>query len=148
METKQKLENALKDAMRANDDLHKRTIRMALSTIKLAEIEKGSALDDVAIASILQKEVKGRRESILDAQKANRSDLIRAAEDEISVLEKFLPQPLTDDELHAKIKDAIEQSGAKTPADMGKVMKILLPQLQGRAANDRVSQMVRQMLQS
>jgi uncharacterized protein YqeY len=148
MDTKQKLEDALKDAMRAKDDVRKRTIRMALSAIKLSEIANGGSIDEVSTASILQKEIKGRRESIEDAQKANRSDLIAASEEEILVLETFLPKPLNDDELRSQIENAIAEVGAKAPNDMGKVMKVLIPRLQGRAASDRVSQMVRQILQS
>lgn len=148
MDTKQKLENALKDAMRAKDEPRKRTIRMVLSAIKLAEVEKGSALDDVTVAGLLQKEVKSRRETINDAQKAGRPDLILLAEEEIVILEAFLPQPLSDDELRAAAQAVIAELGATVPNDMGKVMKELLPRLQGRAANDRVSRMVRELLQS
>ncbi len=148
MDTKQKLEQALRDAIRTSDDVRKRTIRMVLTNIKLAEVEKGSPLDEVALAGVLQKEIKSRREAILDAQKAHREDLIRDSEDEIAVIETFLPQPLTDEELRAQIQAVIAEVGAAAPGDMGKVMKVLLPRLQGRAANDRVSTMVRQMLQS
>lgn len=148
MDTKQKLEQALRDAIRTSDDVRKRTIRMVLTNIKLAEVEKGSPLDEVALAGVLQKEIKSRREAILDAQKAHRGDLIRDSEDEIAVIETFLPQPLTDEELRAQIQAVIAEVGAAAPGDMGKVMKVLLPRLQGRAANDRVSTMVRQMLQS
>lgn len=148
METKQNLENALRDAMRAHDEARKRTFRTALSAIKLAEVEKGGALDEIAVVGMLQKEVKSRRETINDAQKAGRPDLIALAEEEISILEGFLPQPLTDDELRAAAQAVIAEVNASAPNDMGKVMKELLPRLQGRAANDRVSKMVRELLQS
>lgn len=147
MNNKQQLENALKDAMRAQDEATKRTLRMALSAIKLAEVEKGGALDDLAVTAMLQKEVKSRRETIQDAQKAGRADLIALAEEEIKILEGFLPQPMTDEELAAAAQAVIHEVGAKLPNDMGKVMKELLPRLQGRAANDRVSQTVRRLLQ-
>lgn len=148
METKLNLENALKDAMRAQSEPRKRAIRSALSAIKLAEVEKGGPLDDLAVTGMLQKEVKSRRETIADAQKAGRPDLIALAEEEISILEEFLPQPLTDAELQAAAQAVIAEVGATVPYDMGKVMKELLPRLQGRAANDRVSQTVRKLLQS
>ncbi|HEY9088549.1 MAG TPA: GatB/YqeY domain-containing protein [Anaerolineaceae bacterium] len=148
METKLNLENALKDAMRAQSEPRKRAIRSALSAIKLAEVEKGGPLDDLAVTGMLQKEVKSRRETIADAQKAGRPDLIALAEEEISILEEFLPQPLTDAELQAAAQAVIAEVGATVPNDMGKVMKELLPRLQGRAANDRVSQTVRKLLQS
>jgi uncharacterized protein YqeY len=148
MDSKQQLENALKDAMRAHDEPRKRTIRMVLSAIKLAEVEKGGALDDIAIAGLLQKEVKSRRETINDAQKAARPDLISLAEEEITILEGFLPKPLSDEELAEAAKAVIAELGASAPNDTGKVMKELIPRLQGRAANDRVSQVVRRLLQN
>jgi len=142
-----KLESTLKDAMRANDDVHRRTIRMVLAAVKLSEVEKGSALDDNSILAIIQKEVKNRRESIQDAKKANREDLVSANEAEIRVLEGYLPQPLSLDELNTLAKAAIAEVGAKSPAEMGKVMKVLLPRVQGKVPGDQVSQVIRQLLQ-
>jgi hypothetical protein len=147
METKLSLETALKDAMRHNDDLRKRTIRMALAAVKLAEIEKGAVLDESALVAILHKEIKSRRESIADAQKANRPDLVSGSEAEIIVLQEFLPQALSAEELRTMVAAAVDEAGAKTPADMGKVMKLVIPRAQGRAANDQISQVVRQLLQ-
>jgi uncharacterized protein YqeY len=141
-----KLETALKDAMRANDDVRRRTIRMVLAAIKFSEIEKGTALEDITILSILQKEVKSRRESIQEAQKANRLDLVNANEAEIRVLDGYLPEPLSPDEFIAMAKAAIAEVGAKSPSEMGKVMKILLPRIQGKIPSDQVSQVVRQLL--
>ncbi len=147
MSLKQTLENALKDAMRERDEVRKRTLRMALTNLKMAEIERTAALDDAGIAAILHKEIKMRREAIQDAEKANRPELVQEAQAEIAVLESFLPQGLTDEELQQIIAQAIQQSGASGPADMGKVMKIVMPQIQGRAPNDRVSSLVRNALQ-
>lgn len=147
METKQKLETSLKEAMRANDAVRKTTIRMALSAIKLAEVEKNSPLDDATVLAIIQKEIKGRRESIQDAEKANRPELITAAEDEIKILNEFLPKQLTAEELTQLAKIAIQEVGAVSPTDMGKVMKILMPRVQGRIAGDQVSQILKQLLQ-
>ncbi|WP_299028818.1 GatB/YqeY domain-containing protein [uncultured Thermanaerothrix sp.] len=146
-ELKTKLETALRDAMRSQDEVRKRTIRMILSAIRLAEVEKGGLLDDHAILALLQKEVKSRRETIEDAQKAQRSDLVQAAEAEIQVIQEFLPQALSEAELLALAKSVIEEVGAKTPADMGKVMKILIPRLQGRASGEAASRVVRELLQ-
>jgi uncharacterized protein YqeY len=147
MELKQQLENALRQAMRSNDDLSKQTIRMALAAIKFAEIEKGKPVDEAGISAILQKEIKSRRESIQDAEKAHRPDLIESAKAEISILEAFLPQQLSEAELQALVETAIAETQASGISDMGKVMKVLVPRLQGRAPGDRVSQIVRQMLQ-
>ena len=147
MELKPKLENALRDAMRSNNDVSKQTIRMALAAIKFAEIEKGKPVDEAGISAILQKEIKSRREAIQDAEKAHRQDLIESSKAEIAVLESFLPQQLSDSEIQAFVESAITETQASGITDMGKVMKVLVPRLQGRAPGDRVSQIVRQALQ-
>ncbi len=147
MLTRETIEQALKEAMRNNDEVARRTLRMILSAIKLAEVEKGNALDEAALISILQKELKSRRESIADAEKANRPDLADAAKAEIAVIESFLPKQLSPEELETLAREAIQETGATTPADMGKVMKILIPKVQGRASGDQVSQTVRKLLQ-
>jgi uncharacterized protein YqeY len=157
MDIRSRLQEALKTAMRSNDDVQKRTIRMALTAIQLAEVDKSNlpeeskgekpgALDDKALVAIIQKEIKSRRETILDAQKAARPDIIAAAVEEIHVLEAYLPVQLSEDDLRKMVEEAAAEVGAKTPADTGKVMKILLPRIQGQAPNDKVSQMVRQVL--
>jgi len=133
--------------MRANDDVHRRTLRMALTAIKLSEVEKGAALDENGIMAILQKEIKNRRESIQDAQRANRPDLIADNEAEIKVLEGYLPKPLSSEELTELARSVIAEVGATSPADMGKVMKVLLPRVQGKAPGDQVSLVVRSILQ-
>jgi uncharacterized protein YqeY len=146
MDTKSQLENALKDAMRANDDVRRRTIRMALAAIKQAEVDRQVKLDEAALLAILQKEIKTRRESLEEAQKASRSDLASAAEAEIAVLNVFLPKGFSPEELRALVQAAIAEVGATSPADMGKVMKILMPKIGGRAPGDQVSAMVRELL--
>jgi len=147
MNTKNQLENALKDALRAGDDLQKRTIRMALSTIRLAEIDKGAPLDEAAVLSILQKEIKSRQEAIEDARRANRPDLVESSQAEIAVLQEFLPKQLTIDELEALAKQVIAEVGATNVREMGQVMKVLVPRLEGRAPGDQASQVVRRLLQ-
>jgi len=147
MSTKEKLASDLKDALRAGNDLQKRVLRMALASIKLAEIERGSALDEQALMSIIQREIKSRHEAISDAEKANRPDLIADAQAEIRVLETYLPEQLSQTQLVNLAQAAIDEVQAKNVADMGKVMKVLVPRIQGRAPNDQVSQTVRQILQ-
>ena len=147
MNTKNQLENALKDAMRAGDDLQKRTIRMALSTIRLAEIDKGAPIDEAAVFSILQKEIKSRQEAIEEARRANRPDLVESSQAEIVVLQEFLPKQLTMDELEVLAKQAIAEVGATNVREMGQVMKVLVPRLEGRAPGDQASQVVRRLLQ-
>jgi hypothetical protein len=120
---------------------------MALASIKQVEVDKRVELDDAAVTSILQKEVKNRRESLEEARKANRPDLIESNESEIRVLEAFLPKAMPAEELRALVQAAITETGASTPADMGKVMKTVMPKVAGRAPNDMISATVREMLQ-
>jgi uncharacterized protein YqeY len=146
MGMKQAVENSLKEAMKANDEPRKRTYRLLLSSVKLAEVETGKQLEDNAFNAIIQKEIKMRRESIDGAQQAKREDLITQIEEEIAILEALLPKQLTDAELTELARVAILESGAENPSDMGKVMKVLMPKVQGRAPGDRVSQIVRSLL--
>ena len=147
MSLKDELNNQLKDAMRANDAMRKTVLRGALSNIKLAEVDKGE-LDDGELLALMQKEVKSRRESIADAEKAGRDDLIQEAEAEIEILETFLPKPLSDEELAALVKESIAESGASSMSDMGKVMGVLMPKIQGRADGGAASKLVREQLGS
>ena len=146
MTTKEQLSEALKDAMRSKDELRKRTVRMALAAIKNAEIDKNASLDEPAILAILQKEVKSRHETIEGAEKAKREDLVIEAQKEIMVLEEFLPQPFSAEELEAIVRDAIAQVGASSPREMGQVMQAVMPKVQGRADGKEVSQIVRRVL--
>jgi hypothetical protein len=147
MTIKNQLNESMKDAMKSGDEVRKRTVRMVLAAIKQVEVDKRIELDDAAVMALLQKEIKGRRESLEEAKKADRSDLIEANEAEIKVLEAFLPQAMPDDELRAIVQAAITETGASTPADMGKVMKIAMAKVAGRAPNDKISGIVRELLQ-
>jgi uncharacterized protein YqeY len=146
MDTRQSIENALHDAMRKNDEIARRTLRLALSTLKLTEVEKGTRLDEAGVVAVIQKEIKSHRESIADAEMANRADLVEANKAEITILESFLPKQLSDEELNSMVEEVMAETGAENPADMGKVMKALMPRVQGRVAGDRVSQAVRKLL--
>ena len=147
MDTKEKLETDLKDALRAGDDVRKRSIRMALAAIRQVEIDRRIKLDEAAVLGILQKEIKTRRESVEEARRANRPDIVADTEAEIVVLQAYLPKAMEADELKALVEAAILEADAKSPADMGRVMKLLLPRVAGRAAGDQVSAAVRQLLQ-
>lgn len=147
MTLKERLENDLTEALRKNDEFSKGIIRMALSSIKFVEKENKAPLTEVGAISIIQKEIKSRKESISDAEKANRPETITLLKSEISFLEKYLPEQMPETELHQLILSAIKETNASTPNDIGKVMKIVIPQVQGRAPADQVSQVVRQLLQ-
>ena len=146
MSIKTQLNDSMKDALKSGDEVRKRTVRMALAAVKQAEVDKRAELDDMAVIGILQKEVKNRREALEEARKANRTDLVEANEAEIRVLEVFLPKAMPADELRALVQDAIRETGAASPADMGKVMKAVMPKVAGRAPNDVVSATVRELL--
>lgn len=147
MSIKDQLNDSMRDAMRSGDEVRKRTVRMVLAAVKQAEVDKRTELDDMAVINTLQKEVKNRRESLEEARKANRPDLVEANEAEIRVLEAFLPKAMPAEELRALVQDAIAETGASTPADMGKVMKIVMTRVAGRAPNDVISAAVREQLQ-
>jgi uncharacterized protein YqeY len=147
MDIKTKLNDSVKDAMRTSDEVRKRTLRMALAAIKQVEVDKRAALDDMAVIALIQKEIKNRREALDEAKKASRPDLAEANEAEIKVLEVFLPQAMPAEELRAVVQAAIVETGAAQPSDMGKVMKVVMGKVAGRAPNDMISQMVRELLQ-
>jgi uncharacterized protein YqeY len=147
MSIKTKLNDSVKEAMKSGDEVRKRTVRMALAAVKQAEVDKRIELDDTAVMSLLQKEVKNRREALEEAKKANRADLIEANEAEINVLQGFLPKAMPAEDLRALVEAAIAETGAASPADMGKVMKAVMPKVAGRAPNDMVSATVRELLQ-
>lgn len=138
----------MKEAMKSGDEVRKRTVRMVLAAIKQAEVDKRVELDDIAVVNILQKEVKNRRESLEEAKKANRADLVEANEAEIRILQGFLPQAMPAEELRTLVQAAIAETGASSPSDMGKVMKAVMPKVAGRAPNDIVSATVRELLQT
>ncbi len=147
MTLKTQLNDSMKDAMKSGDEVRKRTVRMVLAAVKQVEVDKRIELDDMAIMALLQKEIKNRRESLEEAKKANRADLIEANEAEIKVLEVFLPKAMPAEELRALVQAAITETGAAGPADMGKVMKLVMPKVAGRAPNDAVSSAVKELLQ-
>jgi hypothetical protein len=120
---------------------------MALTSIKLAEVEKGAQMDEAAYMAINQKEIKSRRESIADAEKANRPEMILQSEEEIKILQRYLPASLSQEELEILARSAVVEAGATSIREMGQVMKILMPRLQGRATGDQASQVVRKLLQ-
>jgi len=148
MTLKTQLRDAVTLALKSGDAQRKMTLRMALASIKNAEVEARGELDDAKILSLLQKEVKFRQETIEGAKQANRPDLITKAETEIGILSEFLPQPITEEELRVLVKEAIQESGAGSIADMGQVMGVLMPKIRGKADGKEANQIVRELLQS
>lgn len=126
------LKNAQKDAMRAKDKVRLGTIRMAMAAIKQREIDERITLDDAGILAILTKMVKQRQDAAEQYDAAGRDDLALTERAEIAVVESFLPQALSDEELASLIDEAMASTGASGMQDMGKVMGFLKPKVQGR----------------
>lgn len=147
MEIKVTLESDLKEAMKTGDDVRKRTIRMLLTAIRQVEIDRQLKLDETAMLPIIQKEIKSRKDAIAEARSVNRMDIVGATEAEIIVLQGYLPESLSEEDLNRLLQAAIIEAGATSPSDLGKVMKLVMPRVAGRAAGDQVSSTVRQLLQ-
>jgi len=150
MGVKEDLINSLHSAMKEKNINRKNAVRLALTAIKLAETEKGvekdTKLDDVKIFSILQKEIKIKEETIAEAVKADREEMIEPLQNEIEILKEFLPSELTEDELLEEINQVISELNATTIKQMGLVMKTVIENVQGRASNDKISKIVRDLL--
>ncbi len=142
----EQLKEEQKLAMKAKDKLRLGTIRLALAAVKQREVDEQITLGDEDILAVLTKMVKQRRDSVAQYESAGRQDLADAEQAEITVLEEFMPQPLTDEEVAVLIESAIAESGAAGMQDMGKVMGVLKPQIQGRADMGKVSGLVRSKL--
>ncbi|TMO69398.1 GatB/YqeY domain-containing protein [Pseudoalteromonas aurantia] len=141
-----KLKDAQKDAMRAKDKARLGAIRMVLAEIKQREIDNRVTLDDAGITSVLVKLVKQRRDSYTQFTDAGREDLAEIEANEIKVLETFLPQPLTDEEIIVLIDSAVTDTGAAGMQDMGKVMGIIKSKAEGRADMGKISGLIKQRL--
>lgn len=148
MEFHDQLQQDLLAALKARDDSRKWVIKMLKSAIELAEVTKGDRLDHAEFLGLVQKEIKIRREAIEDATRANRPDLISAGEHEIELLEHYLPGQMSEEELIGLARQVITEAGAASPKDIGRVLKILLPRLEGRASNQDASRVVRDCLSS
>jgi len=148
MVRKEDLQSELQDAIRSGDSLKKDTLRLALSSIKLVEVEKRGPLDEGGILSVLQKEAKLRHEAIEEAKTAGREDLLDELNASLKIIESYLPHPLNEKEVIQLAQEAISETGAGSPKEMGQVMKVLMPRIQGRADGKMVSGVVRSLLQA
>lgn len=139
MSLKQTLTDAMKAAMKGGDKARLGVIRLVMAAIKQVEVDERIELDDERVLAVLDKMVKQRRESISQYKTAGRDDLVQQEEYEVSVLQDFLPEALSDDEIEQMIAKAVDETGASSIKDMGKVMGLLKPQMQGRADMGAVS---------
>jgi uncharacterized protein YqeY len=141
-----RLEAAMRDSMRARDERRTTTLRMALAAAHNQRIARGRELTDEEVVEVVGREVKQRRESIEVYRGAGREDRAAGEEAEVAILSEFLPEQLTDDEITALARAAIDETGASGPTDTGKVMGMVAPQTKGRADGRRVSDIVRGLL--
>lgn len=139
----ERIDSELKDAARAQDKRRLGTLRMLKSAMKYREIETGSPLDDAGVIGVASTLIKQRRDSAAQYLAGGRPELAETENEEIKILEAFLPRQLSDDELSALVQEAVTQAQAKGPRDMGAVMKALTPKTQGKAEGKRVSEAVK-----
>ena len=135
MSLKEQLTEDMKTAMKAKEAGKQRlgVIRLVRGAVRQLEIDGKKELDDAGVLAVLSKEVKQRRDSIEEFRKGGREDLVKQNEEEIAILMEYLPQQLSEDEVRSLVKEAVTASGASSPKDMGKVMKLLMPKVKGRA---------------
>jgi uncharacterized protein YqeY len=143
MSLKARIQQDMKDAMRAAEKARLATIRLILAAIKQKEVDERKELDDVEVVLVLEKMVKQRRESISQFEKAGRTDLVEQETGEIAVIQPYLPEQLSESELTALVTEALTRSGAASIKDMGKVMALLKPRVQGRADMGTVSALIK-----
>jgi uncharacterized protein YqeY len=146
MSLKARLLEDMKAAMRDKQAIRKNTIQMARSAVLQVEKDNKVTLDDDGIIEIIAKEVKKRRDSMPDFEKSGRQDLIDGLKIEIDVLLQYLPQQLTEVELEVIVKDVIQETGASSAKDIGKVMQSVLPKVIGRADGKMINQIVKKYL--
>jgi uncharacterized protein YqeY len=143
MSLKERINEDMKAALKARETARLGAIRLLMAAIKQKEVDERITLDDAGVISVIEKMLKQRRDSIAQYEAAGRQDLVAAEKFEVETLSAYLPQPLAPEEIAALINEAIEAAGAKSPAEMGKVIALLKPKIAGRADMGEVSKLVR-----
>lgn len=146
MSLSDRLNDDMKKAMKEQDKFRLSVLRMLRSSVKNMEIERRKPLDDQEVLDILNREFKQRKESLQEFEKAGRQDLADSLKAEIEIISEYLPTPLSEQELERIVKLTIQEVGASSKADMGKVMGALMPKVKGRADGKQVNQLVQQLL--
>lgn len=142
----ERLMEDLKEALRNRQEVRVSAIRMARAAITNETIAKGRPLEESEIHAVIAKQIKQRRESIEEFKKGNRPDLVAREQEELEILQSYLPQQMSREEIAQAARSTIQQVGAKGPNDFGKVMSKLAPQLRGRAEGQVVAEVVRELL--
>ena len=146
MALREQINDDLKAAMRGGDVARRDTIRLLLAALKQREVDERKVLTDADVLAIIEKMLKQRRDSISQFEQGGRQDLADKEKQELALLQAYMPQALGDDEIAAAVTAAVAAAGAASPADMGKVMALLKPQLAGRADMSKVSAAVKAQL--
>ena len=147
MDLSQRLNEDMKQAMKSQDKFKLSTIRMVRSAIKNVEIDAKRTLNDDEVLEILGREIKQRKDALHEFENANRFDLVDQLKNEIDILSVYLPAQLSEEEIKVIVRETIQEAGATSKADMGKVMGALMPKVKGRADGKLVNQVVQQFLQ-
>lgn len=146
MSTKEQLQNDLAEAMRAGDQRRRDVLRLLLAAVKQEEVDSRRPLSDEDVQHVLARQAKQRRETIADAEKAGRQEMAAREQDELTIIEEYLPEKMDRDEIRAVAAQVIDEMEATGLKDMGPVMGRLMSQLQGKAEGHVVSDVVRQLL--
>ncbi|MEL7646738.1 MAG: GatB/YqeY domain-containing protein [Sedimentibacter sp.] len=142
MPLKEKLMEDLKEAMKSKSKVKKDVVTMVRAAVKQREVDERVELADADIVDIIAKQIKQKKDSIPDFEKGNRQDLIDLTNEEIKILLEYLPPQLSDEELDSIVKQAIDETGAQTKKDLGKVMALIMPKVKGKADGKHVNEIV------
>jgi uncharacterized protein len=146
MSLQEKLNNDLRDAMRAKDEVRKLVLRSLLSSMNYAEIAKQKKLDDAGIIEVVAREIKQRKESIEAYTLGKRPDLVASETAEMAILQEYMPEQMGHDEIVTIVQNVLTEVGAKGPGDKGKVMQKLMPQVKGKADGNEVNKIVTELM--
>lgn len=146
MNLAERLNEDMKQAMKAGEKFRLSTIRMVRASIKNQEIELRRPLNDDEVVQVVSRDLKQRRDSLQDFERAGRDDLVEQMKGEIEIISQYLPQQLNEEEIKAIVMQTIQETGASSKADMGKLMGALMPKVKGRADGKLVNQLVQQVL--
>lgn len=146
MHPKERIQEDLKTAMKAGDAVRRDALRLLSSVLKQSEIDSREALTEEKVFALLQSEAKKRRETIAEMTKAGRTDIVDKETFELKLIESYLPQQMTREEIEAEVKKAIAEAGATSAKEMGNVMKVLMPRVKGRADGKLVQDVVKALL--
>ncbi len=145
----ERLQHDLKDAMKRRHEVELRTLRSLKAAVQTKELEKGrGSLSEEAVVAILQKQARQRKEAIVQFEAGGRIDLVEREKEELTIIEAYLPDEMTQEELERVILEVVESTGASSPSDMGKVMGAVMSKVKGRADGNRVRELVSRTLSS